>query len=124
MPPFSLLFLVLASVPPSQDALPMPPPPPGMRVLGADDKRLLAGSAMEPETPSEDELQEADDADAEEAAELEQLRALEGATLDPGAKPNAEVLQSLRRLGLANPLRMRLLDVLEEPTFREDEAEA
>ena len=124
MPPFSLLFLVLASVPPVQDALPMPPPPPGMRVLGADEKRLLVGSALEPETPSEDELEEADEADTEESAELEQLRALEGATLDPGAKPNAEVLQSLRRLGLANPLRLRMLDVLEEPTFREDEAEA
>ncbi|HEX8436939.1 LysM peptidoglycan-binding domain-containing protein [Archangium sp.] len=117
MPSFSLLLLVLASVPTSKDALPMPPPPPGMRVLDSDDKRLLVGSAEEPETSAEEELDEAEPA----STELEELRALEGATLDPGARPNAEVLQSLRRLGLANPLRQRMLDALEEPTFREDE---
>nr|WP_144370419.1 LysM peptidoglycan-binding domain-containing protein [Myxococcus stipitatus] len=57
-----------------------------------------------------------------ESAELEELRALEGATLDPAARPSAEVMQSLRRLGLANPLRMRMLDALEEPTFRDDDS--
>ncbi|HEX8821895.1 MAG TPA: LysM peptidoglycan-binding domain-containing protein [Archangium sp.] len=119
MPSISLLLLVLASVPSSQGALPMPPPPPGMRVLGAEDKRLMVGSADEPE----ENLDEGDEEPTAESAELEELRALEDATLDPGARPNAEVLQSLRRLGLANPLRQRMLDALEEPTFREDEAE-
>jgi membrane-bound lytic murein transglycosylase D len=58
-----------------------------------------------------------------ESAELEQMRAMEKAALDPQARPNAEVLQSLHRLGLANPLRQRMMDALEEPTFREDGAE-
>jgi membrane-bound lytic murein transglycosylase D len=137
MPSFSLLFLVLTSVPPAKDAVPMPPPPPGMRVLGTQDKQLWVGaapaSAQEPEREVqvqsaeevlEDLRNEAADAAEEptaESTELEEMRALEGATLDPGARPNAEVLQSLRRLGLANPLRQRMLDAMEEPTFREDE---
>ncbi|WP_426736413.1 LysM peptidoglycan-binding domain-containing protein [Myxococcus faecalis] len=84
----------------------------------ADEARALAGAP--------------DDADGEpeatrevvesESAELEEMRALESVTLDPTAKPSAEVMQSLRRLGLANPLRMRMLDALEEPTFREDDS--
>ncbi|HSP79307.1 MAG TPA: LysM peptidoglycan-binding domain-containing protein, partial [Myxococcaceae bacterium] len=136
MPSFSsLLFFVLSSVPLPADELPMPPPPPGMRVLDTDDKRLLLSSSAEPSAeaapaeaapaeavpPSEAEshLEELEDA---ESTELEEMRALENVTLDPGARPNAEVLQSLRRLGLANPLRLRMLDALEEPTFREDEA--
>lgn len=61
------------------------------------------------------------DAVESESAELEELRALEGATLDPASRSTAEVMQSLRRLGLANPLRMRMLDALDEYTFREDE---
>ncbi|HYO74112.1 MAG TPA: LysM peptidoglycan-binding domain-containing protein [Archangium sp.] len=137
MPSFSLLFLVLTSVPPAKDTVPMPPPPPGMRVLSGQDKQLLVGAApaQEPETEvpvqsAEEVLEDlrnesTDPAEAEEptaeSTELEEMRALEGATLDPGARPNAEVLQSLRRLGLANPLRQRMLDALEEPTFRDDE---
>ncbi|MFP2910378.1 LysM peptidoglycan-binding domain-containing protein [Pyxidicoccus sp. 3LFB2] len=127
MPPLPLLLLALASLPGSEGAPPpMPPPPPGMRVLAADEKRLLTGEA--PETPDDEEAsapaseEEATSAEVEaESAELEELRALEGAALDPAARPNAEVLQSLRRLGLANPLRMRMLDALDEHTFREDD---
>ncbi|HEY0096584.1 MAG TPA: LysM peptidoglycan-binding domain-containing protein [Archangium sp.] len=130
MPSFSLLLLVLTSVPPAKDVVPMPPPPPGMRVLSAQDKQLLVGAAPAGQEPGseavsageepQDEAAEAEEP-TEESTELEEMRALEGATLDPGARPNAEVLQSLRRLGLANPLRQRMLDALEEPTFREDE---
>lgn len=129
MPPLSLLLLTLASLPASESiAPPMPPPPPGMRVLAADEKRLLTGEA--PAAPQEVEAVEAPGEEPEatseevesESAELEELRALEGATLDPAARPSAEVMQSLRRLGLANPLRMRMLDALDEPTFREDDS--
>ncbi|MET0406675.1 MAG: LysM peptidoglycan-binding domain-containing protein [Cystobacter sp.] len=116
MPSFSLLFLALTSVPPTGDAPPPTPPPAETRPLVTGDKAVLAGSAAEPESPSDD-AEELED----ESLELEEMRALEGATLDPGARPDAEVLQSLRRLGLANPLRLRMLDALDEPTFREDE---
>jgi len=122
MPSISLLLLVLASVPPSKGAPPMPPPPPGMKVLGADDKQLLLGSVAAQEPEDADASEEPDAQQDAAADELEAMRALEEATLDPGARPDAEVLQSLRRLGLANPLRLRLLDALEEPNFREDEA--
>ncbi|MCK8497166.1 LysM peptidoglycan-binding domain-containing protein [Myxococcus fulvus] len=84
----------------------------------ADEARALAGAT--------DEVDEEPEATREvvesESAELEEMRALESVTLDPTAKPSAEVMQSLRRLGLANPLRMRMLDALEEPTFREDDS--
>jgi membrane-bound lytic murein transglycosylase D len=80
--------------------------------------RLIAASNEEPE--AEEPSGEQEEADS---MELEEMRALEEATLDPGARPDAEVLQSLRRLGLANPLRLRMLDALEEPTFREDALE-
>ena len=114
-----LMLVALASVPSAQEALPMPPPPSGMRLLEAEDKKPVAGSAAEPDEAAAPE--EANEEVESESAELEELRALEGATLDPAARPNAEVLQSLRRLGVANPLRLRMLDVLEEPTLREDD---
>ncbi|WP_342375667.1 LysM peptidoglycan-binding domain-containing protein [Myxococcus stipitatus] len=82
-----------------------------------DEKRAFANSTDAPE----DEPEAAREMVESESAELEELRALEGATLDPAARPSAEVMQSLRRLGLANPLRMRMLDALEEPTFRDDD---
>jgi membrane-bound lytic murein transglycosylase D len=120
MPSLCLMLVALASVPSAQEALPMPPPPPGMRMLDAEDKKLLLGNAAEPEEAAA-EPEEASEEVESESAELEELRALEGATLDPAARPNAEVLQSLRRLGVANPLRLRMLDALEEPTLREDD---
>ncbi|MGZ3444789.1 MAG: LysM peptidoglycan-binding domain-containing protein, partial [Myxococcaceae bacterium] len=49
-----------------------------------------------------------DDADDEPASEeLEEMRALENAVLDPAAKPSPEVLRSVRALGTASPLRAR-----------------
>lgn len=132
MPSFSLLLLVLTSAPASPaEALPMPPPPPGMRVLSPRDRQVRVATAQQPESPvpapgagedpAEEGLEDSQNEPSPESTEIEEMRALEGATLDPGARPNAEVLQSLRRLGLANPLRLRMLDALEEPTFREDE---
>ena len=97
----------------------MPPPPAGMHELGAEEKKQLLGSTAA-EEPA-DEPEEANEDVESESAEMEELKALEGAALDPAARPNAEVLQSLRRLGLANPLRLRMLDALEEPTLREDD---
>jgi membrane-bound lytic murein transglycosylase D len=42
--------------------------------------------------------------------ELEEMRALENAVLDPAARPSPEVLRSVRSLGTASPLRARLED--------------
>lgn len=119
MPSLCLMLVALASVPASKEELPMPPPPPGMHVLGTEEKNQLLGSTAA-EEPA-DEPEEANEDVESESAEMEEMRALEGAALDPAAKPNAEVLQSLRRLGVANPLRLRMLDALEEPIFREDD---
>ncbi|MFP2960005.1 LysM peptidoglycan-binding domain-containing protein [Myxococcus sp. 1LA] len=81
---------------------------------------LEPGTSMVAEDASEQD-EATRDAVESESAELEELRALEGAALDPASRSTAEVMQSLRRLGLANPLRMRMLDALDEHTFREDE---
>jgi membrane-bound lytic murein transglycosylase D len=120
MPSFCLLLVTLASVPSTPVALPMPPPPVGMQMLAAETRPQELDGDEEPGAAEEPE--EASEEVESESAELEELRALEGAALDPAARPNAEVFQSLRRLGLANPLRQRMLDAMEEATFREDDA--
>jgi membrane-bound lytic murein transglycosylase D len=52
-----------------------------------------------------------DDGDDEPPSEeLEEMRALENAVLDPSARPSPEVLRSVRSLGTASPLRARLED--------------
>ncbi|RKH11693.1 LysM peptidoglycan-binding domain-containing protein [Corallococcus sp. CA053C] len=121
MPPLSLLLLALASVPSPPGVAPKPVPPPGVHALPSPEAPSLTadGSLAAPPVPME-EGDETEEVEAE-SAELEELRALEGAALDPESKPNAEMMQSLRRLGLTNPLRLRMLDALEEPTFREDD---
>jgi len=121
MPSLCLMLVTLAvSASPSKEELPpMPPPPAGMHELNAEEKKLLLGS-LSGEGP--EEAEEANEEVESESAELEEMRALEGASLDPAAKPNAMVLQSLRRLGLANPLRLRMLDAMEELTLREDDS--
>src|SRR4028119_1144987 len=83
------------------------------RARGRARRRRGASAAGAPATPRA--------ARSAAGAGREAVRAREDATLAPGARPEAEVLQSLRRLGLANPLRLRMLDALEEPNFREDE---
>lgn len=53
----------------------------------------------------------ADEVDDEPASqELEEMRALENAVLDPATRPAPEVLRSVRSLGTASPLRARLED--------------
>ncbi len=72
-------------------------------------------TADESDMPEEVEKQS-----AEQSAEMEELRALEEVALDPSAKPNAEILQAMRRLGMANPLRERMEGAFAEPDTRED----
>lgn len=49
----------------------------------------------------------------EQSAELEELRALEQAVLGSGSRSEAELRGAVRRLGLANPMRHRLLEALD-----------
>lgn len=95
--------------------LPMPPPPQGMRLLTADEQaRLLRLASGGPEAP-----EPAPDVEAQ-SAELEELRALEDAELDPKAQPNAELFQAMRRLSFGNPLRHRLQCAFDEDSLRDD----
>ncbi|NOJ79864.1 LysM peptidoglycan-binding domain-containing protein [Myxococcus xanthus] len=99
---------------------------PGTADTATDDVDEPGLELLEPGTPmvAEDASEQGEatrDAVESESAELEELRALEGAALDPASRSTAEVMQSLRRLGVANPLRMRMLDALDEHTFREDD---
>ncbi|QDE92287.1 lytic transglycosylase [Myxococcus xanthus] len=98
----------------------------GAAATATDDVDEPGLEPLEPGTPmvAEDASEQGEatrDAVESESAELEELRALEGAALDPASRSTAEVMQSLRRLGVANPLRMRMLDALDEHTFREDD---
>jgi membrane-bound lytic murein transglycosylase D len=86
-----LLALSSAAAGPASDASPTAPP------------RAPPDAVAPAATP--------DDGDDEPASEeLEEMRALENAVLDPAAKPSPEVLRSVRALGTASPLRARLED--------------
>ncbi len=112
-----LLSIVLQlSVPPARAELPMPPPPAGMKELNADERKLLVQAA----TADADDDPEIRKQVEQESAELEEMRALEDVALDPAAQPSAGVLQSIQRLGYANPLRQRMRCALEESALRED----
>ncbi len=99
--------------------VPMPPPPPGMRVLPAKERDPTAIAA--PDAPDDPEVAKEVEA---QSAELEELKALEEAALDPGAKPNADLLQSMRRLGYGNPLRHRMQCSFDELDLRDDPGSA
>src|SRR4051812_28944250 len=121
MPALYPLILVLAVGPGEPTTLPMPPPPAGMSVLPSGDAHGVAQAA--PAKGDDDEEADAEDeGDSKESEELEEMRAMEEVALDPSARPSAAVLQSLRRLGIGNPLHDRIADVLEDPELRLDGA--
>ena len=92
---------------------------PAERVRTRHPQSIQASRARIAPDPSGDEQDVSDEVE-KQSAEMEELRALEEVALDPSAKPNAEILQSIRRLGMANPLRERLEDSFSEPEMRED----
>lgn len=102
------LLAPLAALPPA-DALPMPPPPPGM-------------SLVQPREKTGDPISDPEESEqiADESAELEALRALEQVALDPEADQGEVLLEALRHIGPGNPLRQRLEDVLDDSDHRED----
>src|SRR5215471_11693663 len=77
-------------------------------------------SSTAPEATSESEVDDVDKQNSEQSAEMEELRALEEVALDPKVKVSAALRRSMRRLGVANPLRERLEDAFAEPQLRED----
>src|SRR5262249_39833314 len=90
---------------------------PASDTLVAAAKHSRAALAPDPAAPDDSEMSEEVE---KQSAEMEELRALEEVALDPSAKPNAELLQSLRRLGLANPLRNPMQEAYEEPEGHDD----
>jgi membrane-bound lytic murein transglycosylase D len=88
------------------------------RVRTRQPKSIQASRApIAPDASSDEDMS---DELEKQSAEMEELRALEEVALDPSAKPNAEILQAIRRLGMANPLRERLEEGFGEPEMRED----
>src|SRR5690349_20347137 len=51
----------------------------------------------------------------QQSEEMEELRALEEVALNPSTKPNADLLQAMRRLGAVNPLREQIAENFSEP---------
>lgn len=91
--------------------LPMPPPPPGMRLVAqadAPDAGLEAAAAPEPESDSDD-------------AELDEMRAMEAAAVDPKAQSDAELRAALERLGYGSLVRDRLEAALDLAQLSGDE---
>ena len=77
-------------------------------------------SSTAPEATSESEGDEVDKQSSEQSAEMEELHALEEVALDPKVRVSAALRRSMRRLGIANPLRERLENAFAEPQLRED----
>jgi membrane-bound lytic murein transglycosylase D len=104
-------------------ALPPTPVQPGQlirepRAASPENPRAVSGK-------TENVVSDAEDSDSSEetekqSAEMEELRALEEVALDPSAKPNADLLQAIRRLGITNPIRSRMEDAYAEGETREE----
>lgn len=97
------------------EALPLPPPPSGMKRLSAEEQAELAARAEQAAPEESEEIDEA-------SADLEALRAMEAFALQSGPSHNAVLLESAEGLGPGHPLRMRLEDVLSEVDQREEAA--
>lgn len=113
--------------------LPMPPPPPGMTLLAqaepadggspsppqaalAPDAGPAIGSTA-PDDEADGPLPEADD------AELDEMRAVEEAAIDPKAQSDAELRAALEHLGYGSLVRDRLEAALDVAQLSGDELE-
>lgn len=125
-------MLVAAAGASAPAEVPLPPPPQGMRLVAQSPDGAAAASpsaTAATEVPAAKlvptaaapaavpaPVPAAGDADAEldeDAAELEQMRALEDVELDPKARSDAKVRELLHRLGYGSALRSRLQAALE-----------
>jgi len=98
---------------------PIEPPTSPAATAAAIEEETSAASAPDDDEGTDDDPAVARKVD-EQSAELEEMRALEDATItrpDPGAphlEPGGGLRAAVRRLGLGNPMRHHLLDVLQE----------
>lgn len=95
-----LAAVALGAEPALSAEVPLPPPPPGMQLL-APTPAPVSPAADEEEAP-------------EGPSEVDEVRALEEATLEPAAKSDAALREQVQRLGLGNALRERLEHALDE----------
>lgn len=105
-PLLSLLSLSLALASSQAPAAAAPAPTAAAPQPDVPRQASARAEATQPEPPPEAE--EADDAE-KASPELEEMRALEDATIEP-AKPQSGGLQSVLRLGASSPLRARIDD--------------
>src|SRR5882724_11420828 len=91
-----LVFLATAALGAELADVPLPPPPAGMQLV---DPQPAADDEETPDAPSE----------------VDELKALEDASLEPGAsRSDAALREQVQRLGLGNALRERLEHALED----------
>ncbi len=94
----------------------MPPPPPGMHVLDGEEKKQLLGSAAADGSPRRPTRTW-----SPSPPRWRSCAPWRGPRWIRRRSPTRRCSSPLRRLGVANPLRLRMLDALEEPILREDD---
>ncbi len=99
-----LSLTTLAAAAAERVDVPMPPPPAGMTLITRAPDEAPATKAKAEDASTSDAAQE------EELgpSELDEMRALEDATLEPATKSDAALREAVQSLGWGNPLRERL----------------
>jgi membrane-bound lytic murein transglycosylase D len=87
--------------------VPLPPAPPGMKLITRAEDQQKTAPTVDPKKTEETEEESG-------PSELDEMRALEDATLEPAAKSDATLREALQQLGWGNPLRERLERALDD----------
>lgn len=93
--------------------VPLPPPPKGMRAIDVPLPPPPKGMVLLSQATTT-RLAQDDDENGPGDNELEEMRALEEAALDPGSQPEAALRSTVVQLGHGSALRERLMQSLEE----------
>jgi membrane-bound lytic murein transglycosylase D len=111
MTPLSTLFVLTLAVATGQvpaTTPPRAPPTPASKAPSRPAEATLPSGTAAPAPAAPSDVEDADDAE-KASPELEEMRALEDATIEP-ARPAPGGLQSVLRLGASSPLRARIDD--------------